>query len=314
MKNLHTPPAMKPSTNRYALLDDKPDEDPGAGTMVVYKPKEKETVGYGVGIFRGKKGKEQTIPWLFFQERDLRKYEDFPVLYRERKFCRDAPLKPIVVSGHVELLNLPGDIRNHIYSKLSPGKIVMYLVPDQASRQRRPHRKPDGVKKYSELVPGLKLARVNKQLNVEVSSYFYSRNQFIFPDTVGIVTLLSFLNTIGGNCRYLQSVSVSMPLRLRTTKELFDSLARRGLSVPTFAPWKDTDLLLQLVYKQLKKSWLKVLEVELSTEDSIYQSHWSGKNDEDRVHWQLLRIAKSKATFRVLFTTGGKTCEYLGEE
>lgn len=83
----------------------------------------------------------------------------------------------------------------------------MYLVPDQASRQRRPHRKPDGVKKYSELVPGLKLARVNKQLNIEVSSYFYSRNQFIFPDTVGIVTLLSFLNTIGGNCRYLQSVS-----------------------------------------------------------------------------------------------------------
>lgn len=105
-----------------------------------------------------------------------------------------------------------------------------------------------------------------------------------------------------------------MPLRLRTTKELFDSLARRGLSVPTFAPWKDTDLLLQLVYKQLKKSWLKVLEVELSTENSIFHRDWSEKNDEDRVHWQLLRIAKSKATFRVLFTTGGKTCEYLGQE
>lgn len=63
-------PAMKPSENRFALLDD------------------------GVGVFEGKKGEKEKIACMFYQPDDIREYKDFPALHRERKYCQTAVSLP----------------------------------------------------------------------------------------------------------------------------------------------------------------------------------------------------------------------------
>ncbi|KAK3634813.1 hypothetical protein LTR56_015094 [Elasticomyces elasticus] len=126
-----------------------------------------------------------------WSEERLAPYEGYKHLYWERKDAHKYSSTPY------PFLALPAEIRNKIYEfVLVHGAIE--LAPLHAIGKNNGRLRIHHMKRYKrEIVPGLKMLRVCKQINVESTPVFYGQNEFRFSNTYGFDIFAHFARTIG---------------------------------------------------------------------------------------------------------------------
>ncbi|RDI78820.1 hypothetical protein Vi05172_g11214 [Venturia inaequalis] len=147
----------------------------------------------------------------------------------------------------------PPEIRNYIYKYIIPHDGVIELWADRHNGEGNlfwytqfPNKAARFLKYAKEIIPCLKLLRVNKQIGAETAGLFYSNNEFRFSGLNGWSVLTSFMVTIGiSNTSFLKKIAVHVPFRggypridrvnrsIDTKTRFFDALkANFGLRSP----------------------------------------------------------------------------------
>ncbi|KAE9973282.1 hypothetical protein BLS_003666 [Venturia inaequalis] len=190
--------------------------------------------------------------WQVHEEIDVPEYEKFPKLFRERKFCFLSH-EERTANRFLIFEKFPPEIRNYIYKYIIPHDGVIELWADRHNGEGNlfwytqfPNKAARFLKYAKEIIPCLKLLRVNKQIGAETAGLFYSNNEFRFSGLNGWSVLTSFMVTIGiSNTSFLKKIAVHVPFRggypridrvnrsIDTKTRFFDALnANFGLRSP----------------------------------------------------------------------------------
>jgi hypothetical protein len=115
-------------------------------------------------------------------------------------------------SQSISFLDLPAEIRNHIYYDLLVFDYTE-LAPKRAGSERNGMARYHQMRRYKRQIrPCLGFLRVNKQVNREASPIFYGENEFRFTSLWGHDVLFYFCRTIGkANTMRLRKITQHLP-------------------------------------------------------------------------------------------------------
>lgn len=110
----------------------------------------------------------------------------------------------------ISFMSFPGEIRNKIYELAVPMNQAIKLWPDDYAWIHRLPQREDKLGSYRHIIlKQLKLLRLSKQINKEITEMFYRDNEFRFSGKDGWQVLAAFLLAIGPtNARYLTKASL----------------------------------------------------------------------------------------------------------